>query len=321
MIFRSARGYVSLSIAASLATMGLKFWSYRVTGSLGLFSDAAESSVNLVAALMAFWMLTIASRPPDHDHAFGHSKAEYFSSALEGILILLAAIAIMISATHRFLNPKDLVQLSEGIGISLVAAAINAGVAWTLLRAGRRLRSISLRADAHHLLTDVWTTIGVALGLICVRVTGWQILDPLMAIAVALNIVWVGLKLVRETTNALMDGVISETDQQTIWDALGPYQDQGIQFHALRTRIAGARSFISFHVLVPGTWSVKRGHDLCEELEQRLMRSLPGAHVMTHLEPIEDPVSWQDATLDRSGKPDLGIAADRSASRAEDSPT
>ena len=299
MFFRSARSYISLSIAAALGTMALKFWSYEVTGSLGLFSDAAESSVNLIAALIAFWMLTIASQPPDHDHAFGHSKAEYFSSALEGILILLAAIVILISATHRFLHPQNLVQLSEGIGISIIAAVINGTVAMVLLRASRKLRSISLKADAHHLLTDVWTTVGIAVGLVLVKITGWQVLDPLMAIAVAFNIAWVGIKLIRETTNALMDGVISESDQQLVWQVLSSYEEQGIQFHALRSRQAGARSFISFHVLVPGTWSVKQGHDLCEELEQRVMKVLPGSHVMTHLEPIEDPVSWQDATLDR----------------------
>lgn len=308
MLFRSARGYVSLSIVASLATMGLKFWSYHVTGSLGLFSDAAESSVNLVAALMAFWMLTLASRPPDHDHAFGHSKAEYFSSALEGILILIAAVSIMISAGFRFFHPRDLINLSEGIGISLVAAIINGAVAWVLLRASHRLRSISLKADAHHLLTDVWTTVGVAIGLVLVQLTGWHGLDPLMAIAVAVNVAWVGIKLLRETTNALMDGVISAQDQQIVWDILLPYQSNGIQFHALRTRMAGARSFISFHVLVPGDWSVKRGHDLCEELEQTLMGALPGSHVMTHLEPIEDPISWRDATLDRAMISDVGTS-------------
>ena len=299
-MFRTARGYVSLSIGAALATMALKIWSFQVTGSLGLFSDAAESSVNLVAALIAFWMLTLASRPPDHDHAFGHTKAEYFSSALEGFLILLAAVTIAISAGSRFFNPQDIVNVSEGIGISIIAAGINAGVAWILLRASRRLRSISLRADAHHLLTDVWTTVGVAGGLILVKLTGWQVLDPLMAVVVALHIAWVGIKLVLETTNALMDGVIPEQDQETVWEILNPYQEQGIRFHALRTRLAGARSFISFHVLVPGDWSVKRGHDLCEELEQSLMHALPGAHVMTHLEPIEDPVSWKDASLDRA---------------------
>ena len=299
-MFRTARGYVSLSIGAALATMALKIWSFQVTGSLGLFSDAAESSVNLVAALIAFWMLTLASRPPDHDHAFGHTKAEYFSSALEGFLILLAAVTIAISAGSRFFNPQDIVNVSEGIGISIIAAGINAGVAWILLRASRRLRSISLRADAHHLLTDVWTTVGVAGGLILVKLTGWQLLDPLMAVVVALHIAWVGIKLVLETTNALMDGVIPEQDQETVWEILNPYQEQGIRFHALRTRLAGARSFISFHVLVPGDWSVKRGHDLCEELEQSLMHALPGAHVMTHLEPIEDPVSWKDASLDRA---------------------
>ncbi|MCM1981392.1 cation diffusion facilitator family transporter [Lyngbya confervoides BDU141951] len=283
--------------------MGLKVWSYELTGSVSLFSDAAESSVNLVAALMALWMLSLAARPPDRDHSFGHSKAEYFSSGLEGTLVILAAVSIAIAALERLIHPQPLQQISVGMGLSFLAAAINGAVAYLLLRAGRRLRSITLRADAHHLLTDVWTSVGMIAGLFCVKVTGWTLLDPLMALLVALNIATVGVKLLRETANALMDGVLPEADQTLIWNTLARYQNQGIQFHALRTRVAGTRSFISFHVLVPGTWSVKQGHDLCEELELSLMRTLPGSHVMTHLEPLDDPASWADTMLDRPAPP------------------
>jgi cation diffusion facilitator family transporter len=299
MFFRSARAYIALSIIAALLTMGLKFWSYRITGSVGLFSDAAESIVNLVAALMAMLMLIISARPPDRDHTFGHSKAEYFSSALEGTLVLVAAAGIALTAFERMLHPAPLSQLGLGMGLSILAAAINGGVALLLLRAGRRFRSITLKADAHHLLTDVWTSVGVIGGLILVKLTGWQILDPLMAWAVAIHIAWVGIKLLRETANGLMDSALPSGDQALIWSTLAAYQARGIQFHALRTRIAGTRSFIYFHVMVPGSWSVKQGHDLCEELEIALMRTIPGAHVMTHLEPLEDPQSWADAELDR----------------------
>ncbi len=299
MFFQTARDYIKLSIVAAIVTMGLKIWAYYMTGSIGLFSDAAESSVNLVAALTALWMLTLAAQPPDQEHPFGHSKAEYFSSAVEGILVLAAAIAIMVSGINRLLSPTDLAQIPQGIGISLVASAINGSVALILLKAGKRLRSIALRADARHLLTDVWTTFGITIGLVLVKLTGWQILDPLLAIAVAIHIASVGIQLLKETTNGLMDVVLSKSEQSLIHEALCTYQSRGIQFHALRTRRAGTRSFVSFHVLVPGTWSVKQGHDLCEEIELMLMRSLPGAHVMTHLEPLDDPQSWADESLDR----------------------
>jgi cation diffusion facilitator family transporter len=280
--------------------MGLKFGAYQLTSSVGLFADVAESSVNLIAALAAFWALTVAAQPPDRDHSFGHSKAEYFSSGLEGLLILVAAISISMTAIPRLLNPQPISKLELGLGLSVLASVVNGGVAWVLLRAGRRLRSITLRADAQHLLTDVWTSVGVVLGLVIVKVTGWLILDPIMALLVALHIAWVAIKLLQETTAGFMDSALPETDQALIWATLTAYQTQGIHFHALRTRVAGARNFVSFHVLVPGDWTVQQGHALCEQLEQAIMRALPGTHVMTHLEPVEDPISWADIELDRS---------------------
>lgn len=240
---------------------------------------------------------------PDQEHTFGHSKAEYFSSGLEGLLILVAAISIAITAIPRLFNPQPLAELELGLGLSILSSLVNAGVAWVLLRAGKRLRSITLRADAHHLLTDVWTSVGVVAGLVIVKLTGWLILDPIMALLVALNIAWVSSKLIRETMSGLMDSALPEADQAVIRATLTAYQAQGIQFHALRTRVAGARNFVSFHVLVPGNWSVQKGHELCDILEQSIMTALPGTHVMTHLEPIEDPVSWEDAELDRSQHP------------------
>jgi cation diffusion facilitator family transporter len=235
----------------------------------------------------------------DSDHAFGHSKAEYFSSALEGLLILVAAFSIGFAAFGRFLHPQPVQQLELGLGLSFLAAVINGSVAWVLIRAGRRLRSITLRADAHHLLTDVWTSAGVILGLLLVKGTGWQILDPLMATAVAVHIAWVAFQLLMETANGLMDKSLSLPDQALIQEILAGYEKQGIEFHALRTRVAGSRSFVLLHVLVPGRWSVHQGHNLCEEIEKKIMGAIPGAHVMTHLEPVEDPVSWQDEPLDR----------------------
>ncbi|WP_299492364.1 cation diffusion facilitator family transporter [Acaryochloris sp. IP29b_bin.137] len=303
MSTQAARRYTLLSIAAALVTMGLKFGAYQLTSSVGLFSDVAESSVNLVAALAAFWALTVAAQPPDKEHTFGHSKAEYFSSGLEGLLILVAAIGIGITALPRLFNPQPLAALELGLGLSLVASLVNGGVAWILLKAGKRLRSITLRADAHHLLTDVWTSIGVVAGLVIVKLTGWLILDPLMALLVAMHIAWVSIQLLRETMSGLMDSALPEADQAIIRATLTAYQAQGIQFHALRTRVAGARNFVSFHVLVPGNWTVQKGHELCDTLEQSIMTALPGTHVITHLEPLEDPVSWADAELDRSHSP------------------
>jgi cation diffusion facilitator family transporter len=296
---RSARSYAVLSIGAAVATIALKFTAYHVTGSVGLLSDALESIVNLVAAVAALAALTLASKPPDPGHAFGYSKAEYFSSALEGLLILLAALSIIVAAIPRLLHPQPIEQVGWGLLISLVAAAINGGTAWLLLRAARRLRSITLKADGHHLLTDVWTSAGVLVGLIAVQVTGWLILDPLIAIAVAINIIWAGFRLLQETGAGLLDAALPKSDLEAIDQVLQKYQTDGIQFHALRTRVAGARRFVSFHVLVPGKWTVQRGHDLCEQIEIEIGQVLPGAHTITHLEPAEDPTSWDDQELDR----------------------
>ncbi|AFY74106.1 cation diffusion facilitator family transporter [Synechococcus sp. PCC 7502] len=294
---KSARFYAFLSIGAAVMTIALKLGAYLLTGSVGLLSDALESGVNLVAAIVAVWALTYAAKPPDQEHTFGHSKAEYFSSGVEGALILVAAVSIAIAAIERLFHPQPLEQFGIGLALSFVASLINGGLALILLKAGKRLRSITLRADAHHLLTDVWTSVGVILGLLLVPLTGWLVLDPIVALFVAVNIVWTGVKLIGESGSALLDAAIPHTEQQLITDILSPYDRQGIQFHCMRTRVAGSHRFVSFHILVPGEWTVQKGHDICEEIEQAIALALPETHVFTHLEPIEDPVSWDDEKL------------------------
>ena len=295
----SKRRYALLSVVAALLTIGLKFGAYLLTGSVGLFSDAAESVVNLIAAMMAFWMLTIAARPPDDIHTYGHSKAEYFASGLEGMLIILAAASIAWAAWGRLFDPQPLERIDLGLMLSLIATLINGGVALVLRQAGRRLRSITLQADAQHLLTDVWTTVGVILGIVLVYFTGWLILDPLLALLVAGHIVWIGLRLLRDTGYGLLDSALPTEDRERILAVLSEHEDRGIVFHALRTRMAGPRRFVSMHVLVPGQWSVQQGHDLCEQIELAITAALPECHVITHLEPLEDPAAWRDQELDR----------------------
>ena len=297
---RSARSYAILSIGAAVVTIALKFGAYRLTNSVGLLSDAIESLVNLVAAVVAFWALTVAAKPPDAGHAFGHSKAEYFSSALEGTLIIIAAASIAVAAGERLFHPQPLEQIGLGLAISTIAAVVNGGVGFILLKAGRRLRSITLRADAHHLFTDVWTSVGVVVGILLVKLTGWLVLDAIVAMIVAANIVWAGVRLLRETGSELLDAALPAQEQDVIALVLSEHRTQGIQFHALRTRVAGSRRFVSLHVLVPGAWTVQRGHDLCEVIELAISAALPGTHVTTHLEPLEDPISWDDQELDRS---------------------
>jgi len=296
---RSPRFYALVSIGAAVLTIALKLAAWELTGSVGLLSDAAESVVNLVAALIALWALTVAATPPDQKHAFGYTKAEYFSSGVEGFLIIAAAAGIVAAAWERWKNPQPLTDAWLGVGVSVVASAINGWAATMLLAAGRRLRSITLTADAHHLLTDVWTSAGVIVGIALVALTGWVRLDPLIAAAVAVNIVWTGWKLVRETGIGLMDSSLPEEERKTVAEALAPFQEQGILFHAILSRVAGRRRFVTMHVLVPGTWTVQKGHDLCEAIEAAVREALPGAHAITHLEPREDPVSWEDRGLDR----------------------
>jgi cation diffusion facilitator family transporter len=284
---------------AAVLTIGLKLGAYLLTGSVGLFSDAAESVVNLVAAVAALWALLYAARPPDEDHAFGHDKAEYFSSGLESALILLAAGWIGVTAWDRFTDPQPLQNVGIGLSITLVATAINGGVALIILRAGRRLRSITLRADAQHLLTDVWTSLGVVLGIATVQLTGWLVLDPLIGLVVAANILWTGVRLLRDTAQGLLDRVLPPVDQESIVKVLSRYENEGIRFHALRTRASGPRRFISMHVLVPGGWTVQRGHDLSEKIERDLAAVLPQSTFFIHIEPSEDPASFADQSLDR----------------------
>jgi cation diffusion facilitator family transporter len=248
----SARFNAVLSIGVALLNLALKFGAYRLTGSVGLLSDALESVVNLVAASVAVWAISYAARSVDDTHAFGHSKGEYFSSGVEGALILVAAVSIAIADWERLSPPQPLEQLGIGLGLTLIATALNGALAFKMLQAGKRLRSITLRADAHHLLTDVWTSVGVLVGVMLVKLTGWLVLDPIIALVVVANIVWVGFKLLRETGTGLLDAALPEDEQHLITEIFLPYQAQGIEFHALRTRVAGTRRFINFHILVPG---------------------------------------------------------------------
>jgi cation diffusion facilitator family transporter len=291
--------YAWLSIAAAVATILLKGVAWWLTGSVGLLSDALESFVNLAGALMALYVLTLVAAPADEKHAFGHGKAEYFSSAFEGILILLAAISIAWAAIDRLLHPRPLTEVGIGLGVSVVASLINLFAARELLKAGRAYNSITLEADARHLMTDVWTSVGVLIGVVMVWGTGWLWLDPVIALLVAANIVWTGWQLLQRSASGLMDAAIPQEQIEAIEGVLAGYRAQGLDFHALRTREAGRQAFISMHVLVPGVWTVQRGHDLVEVIEAEIRAVVPCCHITTHLEPIEDPVSLIDEGLQR----------------------
>jgi len=294
-----ARRFAVLSIAAAVATIGLKTLAWWLTGSVGLFSDALEGTINLAGATVALLMLGIAARPPDEEHAFGYSKAEYFASGLEGTLILVAAIAIAVAAVDRLIAPRPLEHVWGGLAVSAVASVINYIVAKQLLKAGREFRSIALEADARHLMTDVWTSAGIILGVAGVWFTGWERLDPVIALAVAAHIVWSGYHLMRRSFQGLLDHALPEGDLQALNRVLDQFRAQGIDFHAVRTRQAGARSFVTLHVLVPARWSVARGHDMGHQVESAIRAALPGISVLTHVEPLGRPESYQDMDLDR----------------------
>lgn len=306
---RPARGFIEpmrleryawLSVAAAVATIGLKTFAWWLTGSVGLLSDALESGVNLAAALLALSMLRLAAAPPDENHPYGFSKAEYFSAGIEGALIVLAAAGIVWTAVPRLVAPRALDMPLEGLTLTVIASAINFGVAMVLLRAGREYHSITLEADGRHLLTDVWTSAGVIVGVALVFVTGWLRLDPIVAIAVALHILWTGFGLVRRSVRGLLDPAISAQDQREVEKLIAEYARRyGVSFHALRTRQAGARRFVSFHLLVPDAWTVAHAHQLSEEIEARMRAMVPNAAIFTHIEPISDPSSYDDQGLDR----------------------
>ncbi len=291
--------YAWLSIGAATLTIALKGAAWWLTGSVGLLSDAIESFVNLVGALMALWMLTLAALPADEEHAYGYSKAEYFSSAFEGFLILLAAISIGYAALVRLVDPQPLAEVGVGLMVSLLASAINLATARILLRVGREHDSISLEADAQHLMTDVWTSAGVIVGVALVWLSGWLWLDPTIALVVAANILWTAFQLMRRSLSGLLDASLPAPELARIEALLARHRAQGIAFHALRTRRAGSRSFVSLHVLVPGQWTVQQGHDRVERIEDEIRELLPRAHVTTHLEPLEDPLSMSDQDLER----------------------
>jgi len=291
--------YAWLSIAAALVTILLKGTAWWLTGSVGLLSDALESFVNLAGALMALAMLSLAATPADDDHAHGHGKAEYFSSAFEGFLILAAAAGIAYAAMQRLLAPKPLDAVAIGLAVSMAASVVNLITARILLGVGRRYRSITLEADAHHLLTDVWTSAGVITGVALVWLTGWLWMDPLIALLVAANIVWTGWQLLRRSTAGLMDASIPKDEMAAIEAVLEKYRKQGLSFHALRSRQSGSRAFLTLHLLVPGEWTVQQAHDWSERIEAEIRAAVGNIHVTTHLEPLEDPLSHADAGLDR----------------------
>jgi cation diffusion facilitator family transporter len=292
-----------LSALAALLTIGLKTWAWALTGSVGLLSDALESLVNLAGAMLAVAMLTVAARPEDDEHPYGHDKAEYFSSGAEGALILIAAICMAFAAVRRLLAPHPLEQLGLGLAVSAAAALVNLGVALVIRRAGRRHGSVTLEANAQHLLTDVWTSAGVLIGVGAVAGTGRQWLDPVVALLVSANIMWTGTGIVRNAITGLMDSALSPAEQLALQRAIGPHVIAPVQVHALRSRQSGARRFVSLHVLVPGDWNVQRGHELLERIEADIRRSIPNASVLTHLESLDDPASWDDIQLDRGEPP------------------
>lgn len=294
MSLRSPVYYAGMSIVTSIFTIVVKFTAYFLTGSVGLLSDALESFVNLAAALVALATLSYAHSGADDDHNFGHEKAEYFSSGIEGALIFVAAGAIVWSALPRLMAPQPIEQVGLGLALSVVAAGANLLCGWFLLKGARDHRSITLEADAHHLLTDVWTTAGVIVGVGLVVVTGWLILDPLIAIAVACNILWTGYRLMQRSFDGLMDRAIPPAERDEIVKVLEQVKSVGGDYHRLRTRVAGKVSFVDVHVLVPGAMSVHDGHNLVEKLENEIREKVPHVEVLTHLESVEDPRSWED---------------------------
>lgn len=299
MIRGSLARYAWLSIAAAVLTIVLKGIAWWLTGSVGLLSDALESFVNLGAALLALWLLIVAARPADAEHHFGHSKAEYFASGAEGGMILVAAASIATAALPRLWTPQPLAHVGAGLVMSALASLVNLVVSRILLRAGRLHHSITLEADGQHLMTDVWTSVGVIAAVAAVAATGWLRLDPLIALAVAAYIAWTGIGLVRRSVHGLMDHSLSAEETALVTGVLERFCVEGVTYHALRTRQAGHRRFISFHLLVPGVWSVERGHELLEHIEAAIRETIPHANVLGHLEPVEHPSSYADMELDR----------------------
>jgi cation diffusion facilitator family transporter len=286
-----------LSIAAALLTLGLKFGAYAVTDSVGLLSDAVESTVNLVAALTALFAIWYAARPIDRNHPYGHEKIEFFASGIEGTLILFAAGSIIWYAIGRMIDPRPVESIGLGAGITLLATLVNLAVARILLYVARERGSVVLAADGRHLLADVLTSAGVIAGLILVRLTGIEELDPLIALIVAVNIVRTGIGLLRTSIDGLLDRALPEQDQERLRTVIQAELEPGATFHALRTRKAGSRRFVDFHLLLPGVVSVQQAHDVTRRVEKAVKTAFPAAEVTIHIEPIEERASWEDSAL------------------------
>jgi len=279
--------YAWLSVATAIVTIALKSGAWWLTGSVGLLSDAAESVVNLVAAVVALIALSVAARPADDNHHYGHGKAEYFSAGLEGLMIFVAAGVIMVTAVDRFRHPAPLESIGLGLAVSVVASALNGAVGVLLVREGRRFRSVTLEADGKHLLTDVWTSAGVVVGVLLVALTGWERLDPLVAVAVGLNILVTGFRLVAESAVALLDVALSPEDERRLQAVLERFRSGEVDVVDVRTRQSGRHRFVALTLRVPGDWRVTRGHDLADEVEAAVARELADTAVQTHLEPRE----------------------------------
>lgn len=289
------RKYAWLSIAAAVLTIGIKSTAYFMTGSVTLLSDALESLVNLVAAISALIALTLAGRPADSRYTYGRSKAEYFSAGIEGAMIFVAATLIIVSGVNRLMNPSPVQNLGIGILISVVAGLLNGGVALVLYRAGQKNNSPTLIADAKHLFTDLITSVGVVVGVALVWLTGWEVLDPIFAIILGINIVIMGVRLLRDSSAGLMDVTLPDEENQKIVEILKRNSDHpGIAFHGLQTRQAGRDRFINVDLQVPGSWTVTRAHKLADDIEDQIRAELGIAETVIHIEPIEDELSYQD---------------------------
>ncbi len=291
---RRLERYAWLSLATGFVVLALKLAAWQITDSVGLLSDALESTVNIGAALVAVFALRAANRPPDAEHHFGHGKAEYLSAMVEGFLILTASAAIIATAVNRLVNPQPLEQVGIGLVISVVASVLNGAVGYLLLRVGRQHRSMVLIADGKHLLTDVWTSAGVVVGVAAVAISGWDRLDPIIALAVGANILWTGWGLLRDSVSGLLDRRLSDAEIAEVVAVLESHQSDQIHFHALQSRASGRQRFVSVHMLVPGADSVRSAHDLAVDIEEQIDRVLPETVVSIHIEPLEDPRAWDD---------------------------
>jgi len=287
--------YLKISVGVALATIALKTGAWWVSGSVSLLSDALESLVNLAGAMFALLMVTVAARPPDEDHPYGHHKAEYFSSGFEGVLIFAAAVAIIWAAVLRLLNPQPLDAVGFGLVLSVISSAMNGFLAYSMLKKGRAVRSMALEADARHLFTDVWTSAGVIIGLLAVMATGWQWLDPVIAIAVALNICREGGLLIWRSASGLMDEALEPDARAEIDKVLADFAHNTIRFDHVASRRAGQRLFVDLHMHMPAAWSLGRAAAVRTSVEQALMAAVPGLRATIQLLPLDVEAHFDDA--------------------------